>query len=829
MENTGAKIQIASILFDYITGNDIFLASLVEAATETLGVVSQARLRSEPNLASLRELKATWINLATSKQFLIPGKQRSDLKRLCFLVLVDLPSLAASPSLETLDTASVLLREIIEKAERLLHGDPSKLVKAALNSTNAFLLEIERSVPARQYGIDKGNPSPINLWAECRRLSLNTNPVLYRHADRILHYCSQLTQLHQLELRHDPVVTRSTRLDTIASLQVEIQLLQAYFHRQRMRAAVLCASRALLPVFFVALCLIPFGLVDFNSISKRSSEEGRSSDGDKVLTPDGDDYMKQWPPSCRERYSIKEEAAQVFSETSPNRHKAISLMREYLSHCPDDAEAQIYLNNYQALVAKSSPRSRRPISKLAVVVPLLRKNGVRDSYEILRGIGLAQDMQNRQPETTSHAEPLLLVQIHNDGLAPPGNHTKEKISGLARKTAFSVVSFANKGQSSPPVVGVIGHFSSDSTEAASRIYNHYHMPVVSPTSTNLREPLSSPRYFFAPNPILVNLLSFLPAHFADNLLSNYERLRHRIQPEADRLDLDPNVFRMAPTDEDAQLSFLEYLRRYNARTDNPVGKLVVISEPKGGNEYPYNYLKSLSRLTSRTNGGALDIVHAPCTFYPFSSRMIEPEKCRSEILRDPGKPKALIVVASSYTVDETIAFVKGVIKSHPVRKNLIVIGADSLMSTYLTNKNPDLSILSGTIITSASRERKDFFPLGFLPVPPLVRKPIRLTWRTEMSRHSVELYASVLKNAFKAGFRERDASGLRGYLISNIAQPVDSDSVAEPRSFRFHSGTHDRNVGNNSSLNMLLCAVKGSSGALEFRDIDSLKDRFCEP
>jgi hypothetical protein len=838
MVSSDSRLQIASGLFDFLTANDAFLASLVEAATETLGLVNQARLQVEPNLALLRELKATWITIATSKHFLIPGKHRSDLKRLCLLVLVDVATLTASPSAENLDTISVLLREIIEKAEKLLHGDPSKLVKAALASTTTFLAAIDQPVAVSKYSHGKNIPNPINLWAECRRLSQNTNPDLYLHSCNFLHFCSQLARLQRRPTAID-VEFVAARLNAIASLKAEIRLVEHYFRQQRLRSLTLYAKRAAAPFALLALCFVPFGLFDFASSSENSLDRERFSDGESVLTPDQRLYTDQLPAPCHVNRTIKLNATRAYASKPPQLSQAITLIRQYLSFCPDDAEAQIYLNNYTALLDKRSLGSQRPIVKLAVVVPLLRRNGIRDSYEILRGIGLAQDKLNRKPEDSIRAQPLILIQIHNDALMPvtTRSDTEEAKGRIARQTALSIVAYADRARRDPPVVGVIGHFSSGSTEAASRDYNNYGMPVISPTSTNLRESLANPRYLLAPPPALHHFLSLLPADFADNLLSNYGLLRRRLETSIlaswsvrpGRLDLDPNIFRVSPTDEDSQNRFLEYLSRYNANSENQIRKLVVISELRETSKYSHNYLLSLERLARKEAGANYEISHRSCQYYPSSSTIYDPEGCRSEILRNPEEAKALIVVTSSNTVGDAIDFVKGVLRDHPIRSNLLVIGADSLMSKYLTDTDSDTSLFSGTVITSAAREVEAFFPLGFKPLPPMQQKRIRLTWRTQMSYDSVVVFASFLSNALRSGVRDGDVNGLKKYLLANIPRPAvpGSDVVDSPDGF--HPGTHDRDISAKSSLNLLLCASRSASGSLYFRDLDSSKVTFCRP
>jgi len=91
-------------------------------------------------------------------------------------------------------------------------------------------------------------------------------------------------------------------------------------------------------------------------------------------------------------------------------------MQAYLKLCPEDAEAQVYLNNYRALASLQNNSVNRPLVKLAVVIPLLRDNGINDSFEVLRGISLAQYKSNLDQTDSNRPNPVILVKIVNEGL-----------------------------------------------------------------------------------------------------------------------------------------------------------------------------------------------------------------------------------------------------------------------------------------------------------------------------------------------------------------------------------------------------------------------------
>jgi len=121
----------------------------------------------------------------------------------------------------------------------------------------------------------------------------------------------------------------------------------------------------------------------------------------------------------------------------------------------NDPELLIYYNNALAKQQGS------PIT-LAVVVPVDNREGI--AQEILRGVAQAQNQFNQKRGLNGR---LLEIVIANDGNKP------EK----AKQIAQALV----KDQS---LLGVIGHYSSDATEAALNEYKKAEVAIISPTSTS---------------------------------------------------------------------------------------------------------------------------------------------------------------------------------------------------------------------------------------------------------------------------------------------------------------------------------------------------------
>jgi len=119
----------------------------------------------------------------------------------------------------------------------------------------------------------------------------------------------------------------------------------------------------------------------------------------------------------------------------------------------NDPEARIYLNNAEIADAEAYT--------LAMVVPASKE--INPSLAIMRGVAQAQGDINQAGGV--NGVPVKLILRNDDG------NTDQ-----ARTIAAELVA-------DPSVLGVIGHFSSDVTLAASEVYESGQLPMVSPTST----------------------------------------------------------------------------------------------------------------------------------------------------------------------------------------------------------------------------------------------------------------------------------------------------------------------------------------------------------
>jgi branched-chain amino acid transport system substrate-binding protein len=136
---------------------------------------------------------------------------------------------------------------------------------------------------------------------------------------------------------------------------------------------------------------------------------------------------------------------------------------------PKNPEAVIYANNALA-------RQQGNPYVLAVVIPAnSEKQDI--AQEILRG---AADAQTRFNQTNSDGRRLVELVIANDSDNPK---IAQEIAQVLVNPKFSIL-------------GIIGHYSSQASEAALKIYEPKSIAMVSPTSTSTTLSLSSSKVFF---------------------------------------------------------------------------------------------------------------------------------------------------------------------------------------------------------------------------------------------------------------------------------------------------------------------------------------------
>ncbi|MEG3930409.1 MULTISPECIES: ABC transporter substrate-binding protein [unclassified Microcoleus] len=178
-----------------------------------------------------------------------------------------------------------------------------------------------------------------------------------------------------------------------------------------------------------------------NSPQSEQAIGQRLSAGQKVLIPEQATTTKQ---------------AAVQAIASGNYNAALSDLQASLKTNRNDPEALIYLNNARIGSQKSYT--------IAAAVPI--GADINGAQEILRGVAQAQNEINQSGGISGTP---LKVLIANDDNNPE----------IASQIASAI---ANNSE----VLGVIGHFSSDATLAASQIYQQKQLVAISPTSTSVQ-------------------------------------------------------------------------------------------------------------------------------------------------------------------------------------------------------------------------------------------------------------------------------------------------------------------------------------------------------
>ena len=178
-----------------------------------------------------------------------------------------------------------------------------------------------------------------------------------------------------------------------------------------------------------------------NSLRSPEAIGQRLSSGKKLLVPGSSTAAKQ-------------SAVKVF--TSGDYNAAIADFESSLRTNRNDPEALIYLNNARI--------GDRKAYGIAVAVPVSTNTGI--ALEILRGVAQAQNEINQKGGINGT---FLQVLIASDDDNPE----------IASQVAGALAQ-------NPDILGVVGHFSSDTTLAASKVYQQNKLVAISPTSTSVQ-------------------------------------------------------------------------------------------------------------------------------------------------------------------------------------------------------------------------------------------------------------------------------------------------------------------------------------------------------
>lgn len=171
------------------------------------------------------------------------------------------------------------------------------------------------------------------------------------------------------------------------------------------------------------------------------SIETRISQGEKVLIASGNLALKQ---------------AGVAALASRQYQNAVQQFNAALQQNKNDPEALVYRNNAQIL------QNNQQFYTIAVSIPI--GTSVNTAQEILRGVAQAQIEVNQGGGIAGKSLNVIIV---NDDNSPE----------VAKEVAQKLVNNSE-------VLGVVGHFGSNTTEAAAPIYEAGKLVLISPTSTS---------------------------------------------------------------------------------------------------------------------------------------------------------------------------------------------------------------------------------------------------------------------------------------------------------------------------------------------------------
>jgi len=443
---------------------------------------------------------------------------------------------------------------------------------------------------------------------------------------------------------------------------------------------------------------------------------------DAAFTVESGEEVSNWKGKCSSEsiWKYKENGVSAYREgtsgensinNKDNIDSAISNFGNFVieSNCPNDPEAQIYLSNAKAEKAGNSLR-------VVVSAPISRKfndeegDGTSVALEILRGVALAQHEINADNSLgIGSKKKKLIVGIVDDGPIgeekPPG---EAKIS-YERRVAEAAAKFVVQNQS---VLGVIGHFTSDATQAASKTYGTHKLVSISPTATAIRESSDYP-----------SGTDFLFKDDNDVEGTNY-------------------VFRTAPDDSIAVLKLKDEISK---RGENFL-KMAVIYE--SGSRYSESFRDAFRKVYESVNGDMFTDADNSCDLRDDNIQQ-NARSCR-ELLRRESGLKALLLVPSNASSDK-LRGILGIPEGNNSENSerpfyLGLLGADSMYDeTFLTESTEGMLVAIPWHRSSGLFESQATNLFGYQENG--IVKPFEINWRTAMAYDATKALAEGLARA----------------------------------------------------------------------------------
>lgn len=371
--------------------------------------------------------------------------------------------------------------------------------------------------------------------------------------------------------------------------------------------------------------------------------------------------------------------------------------KTFIEKCPKDIESKIYLNNEKAR-QKANNSDSYITTKIAIVVPISRQkignnldsfvkvNGWRvfDSIELLQGIELAQREINERLEGIRLGEKRVLLEITIVDDSYEDNISEEE---RAEKTANYLV------EDEEDIIAVVGHFSSDSIQAAADIYQKHKLVAISPTSTAVRK----------------------NNNWWQSLLDKSEL------DDSEKLQLNSYIFRTSPNDEIAIARLIGVIKG-EEENNEITKKVMILYEPDSFYSSLYEQLFVKQVEEEIDNSNILD--ESRCEFYEvFGSKQIE--DCIEAI--EENKPDFFLLVPSSDNALETANEVLEGAKDIEPKPQLL--GSDSMFDPDILSEKAE-----GMIVVVPTETEANF-------------QGIQLNWRGAMTYDAVFALAKGIENS----------------------------------------------------------------------------------
>jgi branched-chain amino acid transport system substrate-binding protein len=201
--------------------------------------------------------------------------------------------------------------------------------------------------------------------------------------------------------------------------------------------------------------LITIGLIGGGWWWFRQQENFSFNSSNNTSTNSSDDLLSQGNQVLITQTTTPEKQAATEAIASNNYAEAISQLEASLKKQRNDPEALIYLNNARIGTQKAYT--------IAAAVPIDAETNA--AQEILRGVAQAQTEINNRGGINSVPLKVIIASDRNNV-----DTTQQLAQTLAQN---------------PEILGVVGHFSSDTTLAASQVYQKAGLVMISPTSTSV--------------------------------------------------------------------------------------------------------------------------------------------------------------------------------------------------------------------------------------------------------------------------------------------------------------------------------------------------------